>query len=98
MNNEDKVYKFISSIPKGKVLTYGQVSHLAEVKSPRVVGSILHNNVDPDKIPCHRVVNSNGKVAKSFAFGGAEGQVEKLVREGVKVEKNRIDLDKFLWK
>lgn len=98
MSNRDLVYKIISSIPKGKVLTYGQVAKLTGIKSPRAIGNILHNNTDTEKIPCHRVINSKGKVAKNYAFGGAKGQVDKLVREGVQIEKDRVDLNKYLCK
>ena len=98
MNNKEKVYKIIALIPKGKVLTYGQVAHIAGIKSARAVGNILHENIDPENIPCHRVVNSEGKVAKNFAFGGEKGQIEKLVREGVIIDNNQIDLDRYIWK
>ena len=92
------VYKIVSRVPRGKVLTYGQVARISGLKSPRVVGNILHKNTDPENIPCHRVVNSKGGVAKNFAFGGAKGQVDKLVREGVQIEKDRVDLNKYLCK
>ena|SRR3990167_605841 len=97
MNDWKIVYRITSLIPKGKVLTYSRVAEIAGVKNPRIVGNILHKNPDPEKIPCHRVVNSQGKVAKNFAFGGAEGQVEKLLDDGVEVQKGKIDLNKFIW-
>jgi len=92
------VYKIVSQVPRGKVLTYGQVAIISGLKSPRVVGNILHNNTNTEKIPCHRVVNSKGKVAKNYAFGGAKGQVNKLVREGVQIEKDKVSLNKYLCK
>lgn len=61
------------------------------------MGTILHKNTDPENIPCHRVVNREGKVTPSFAFDGAKGQIEKLVKEGVNVEKGKVDLNKNLW-
>ena len=97
MNDWKIVYRITSLIPKGKVLTYSRVAEIAGVKNPRIVGTILHKNPAPEKIPCHRVVNSQGKVAKNFAFGGAEGQVEKLLDDGVEVQKGKIDLNKFIW-
>ena len=97
MNDRKTIYGITSLIPKGKVLTYAMVGEIAGVKNPRIVGNILHKNPGPEKIPCHRVVNSQGKVAAKFAFGGAKGQVEKLLNEGVKVQNGKIDLNKFLW-
>ena len=58
----EKVYKIVIKIPKGKVLTYKEVAHLAgNEKASRAVGNILHKNYDP-KIPCHRVIRSDGKL------------------------------------
>ena len=78
-------------------MIYGLVAKLSGLNSPRAVGNILHKNPNPEKIPCHRVVNNQGKVAKKFGLGGAEGQIRKLMAEGVRVKNNRVDLYKFLW-
>ncbi|MGC9603447.1 MAG: MGMT family protein [Minisyncoccia bacterium] len=57
-----KVLKVVSRIKKGKVLTYKQVAKLAgRPKAYRAVGNILNGNHDP-KIPCHRVIRSDGKL------------------------------------
>ena len=80
----DKVYEFVKNIPRGKVATYGQIAlYLGNRNFARVVGNILHNNPDPEHIPCHRVVNAQGKLAQSYAFGGIEAQRRLLVSEGV---------------
>ncbi len=91
----DKVYAIVKRIPKGKVLTYGRVAKLAGIKNPRLVGSILHKNTDPDNIPCHRVVNAQGKVASSYAFGGAAAQRKKLISEGIQFTNGKVDLKRF---
>ncbi|MCR4692844.1 MAG: MGMT family protein [Firmicutes bacterium] len=71
MNTFEKIYEVVKSIPKGKVATYGQVAVLAgNPRWARVVGYALHNNPEPTSIPCHRVVNREGKVAEVYAFGG----------------------------
>ena len=62
----------------------------------RVVGYALHNNPDPSIIPCHRVVNREGRVATAFAFGGGETQRALLEKEGVTFDPDgSIDLEKF---
>ncbi len=72
---KEKVYEIVKDIPKGKVTTYGQIAmQLGSKKLARVVGNILHNNPDPENIPCHRVVNAKGEVAEQYAFVGAESQ------------------------
>ena len=70
----EKIYEVVKTIPKGKVATYGQVAFLAgNPRWARVVGYALHNNPSPKTIPCHRVVNREGKVAEAFVFGGGDG-------------------------
>ena len=93
----DKIYKVVCEIPKGKVATYGQVATLAgNPRWARVVGYALHNNPAPQIIPCHRVVNREGKVAEAFVFGGGVAQRELLENEGIAFEKDgTIDLKKY---
>ena len=78
-------------------MTYGRLATIVGVKSPRLVGNVLHKNKDSEKIPCHRVVNSKGMVAKNFAFGGAREHIKRLSKEGIEVNNNRVDLNKYLW-
>ena len=94
---KDKVFAFLQTIPRGKVVTYGQIAeYLGNRKLARVVGNILHHNPDPGKFPCHRVVNSRGQVAANFAFGGSEVQRKLLEAEGIVFEKyGTIDLKKY---
>ena len=62
----------------------------------RVVGYALHNNPEPNVIPCHRVVNREGRLAPSFAFGGDEIQRQLLEAEGITFEPDgRVDLKKY---
>ena len=97
MNTFEKIYAVVKTIPKGKVATYGQVATLAgNPRWSRVVGYALHNNPEPGVIPCHRVVNREGRLAPSFAFGGEEMQRKLLEAEGIIFELDgRIDLEKY---
>jgi len=88
---KEKVYEFVKNIPKGKVATYGQIALcLGDRNFARVVGNILHNNPDPEHIPCHRVVNAQGKLAQAYAFGGIDAQKRLLVSEGVVFKNDQI--------
>ena len=61
-NFTQKVYEVVKKIPEGKVLTYKEVAKLAgRPKAYRAVGNILNKNYD-SKIPCYRVIRSDGKV------------------------------------
>ena len=83
-NLNENVYEFVRNIPRGKVATYGQIAlHLGNRNFALVVGNILHNNPDPEHIPCHRVVNAKGQLSRAYAFGGLEAQRRLLASEGV---------------
>ncbi|MDP2637607.1 MAG: MGMT family protein [Candidatus Levybacteria bacterium] len=69
VNSFEKIYKVVSRIPKGKVLTYKKVALLAEISNPRVVGFAMHANKDIVKVPCHRVIGSYGQLT-GYARGG----------------------------
>ena len=87
----DKVYEFVKDIPRGKVATYGQIAlHLGNRNFARAVGNILHNNPDPEHIPCHRVVNAQGQLSPSYAFGGIEAQRRLLESEGVVFKNDQV--------
>jgi methylated-DNA-protein-cysteine methyltransferase-like protein len=85
-----KVYQLVAKIPKGQVMTYGQIAKILKIKSAREVGRILHQNKDPVNIPCHRVVFANGRLSKSYAFGGIEAQRKKLIKEGAEFIKDKV--------
>ena len=93
----EQVYNYLKAVPKGKVVTYGQIAvFLGNKGLARVVGNLLHRNPDPQHIPCHRVVNAAGAVSKAYAFGGAAAQRARLEAEGIVFEENgRIDLRKY---
>ena len=95
-----KIYDVVCQIPVGNVATYGQVATLAgNPRWARVVGYALHNNPAPGIIPCHRVVNREGRVADAFVFGGGQAQRKMLEAEGIVFGVDgHIDLDKYGWK
>lgn len=95
---KDKVYAYLRTIPRGKVVTYGQIAeHLGSKYFARAVGNILHQNPDPEKNPCFKVVNAKGKLSQHFAFGGTEGQKRRLEQEGIEVVGDHVDLHKYRY-
>ncbi|MEK9176009.1 MAG: MGMT family protein [Patescibacteria group bacterium] len=97
MNTFDKVYKIVAKIPRGKVTTYGIVAKKLGISNPRVVGYALHVNKNPDSVPCHRVVNKYGELAKGYAFGGLGIQKQLLEQEGIKFIGSKVDLPSQLF-
>ena len=70
---EKRVFKIVKKISKGKTLTYKQVAEKAgSKKAYRAVGNILNKNKNL-KIPCHRVIRSDGKIG-----GYNRGEQEKI--------------------
>lgn len=93
----EKVYDLVRKIPKGKVTTYGIIGKKLHM-SPRVVGQALHANPYQEDVPCHRVVNRDGRVAPNFAFGGKDIQRKLLESEGVEFkDAQNVDLLQALF-
>jgi O-6-methylguanine DNA methyltransferase len=77
-----KVYAIVATIPKGKVLTYAEVAAKAgRPGASRAVGSILAKNIDTKRVPCHRVIRSDGGMG-GYAFGGITKKHSLLIKEG----------------
>lgn len=94
----ESVYAVVKQIPKGKVLTYGDVARaVGAPRCARQVGWALHCNPEPGVIPCHRVVFGDGRLTDGFAFGGKEVQKALLEAEGVQFDNDIIDLKKYRW-
>ncbi len=82
MKFKDKVYKVVSKIPKGQTMSYAEVAKAAgSPKAYRAVGNIMHNNPDPKRVPCHRVIKSDGTIG-GYA-GGTKKKIALLKKEGV---------------
>ena len=93
---ERKVYEAVKLIPEGKVATYGQIAKLAGYpRAARAVGNALHRNPDETNVLCNRVVNADGRLAKSFGFGGPDEQRRRLLADGVYVVNYRVDLEEY---
>lgn len=77
----EKVYAVVARIPRGETLTYKEVARRAgNPRAYRAVGNIMHNNPDTKRVPCHRVVRSDGDTG-----GYARGRAKKIAilrREG----------------
>ena len=91
-----RIYEAVKKIPKGHVATYGRIAEMAgEPKMARAVGNALHQNPEPEHIPCFRVVNSQGELSGAFAFGGENEQARRLMADGVEVVNGKVDLKKY---
>ncbi|XFA98743.1 MGMT family protein [Candidatus Izemoplasma sp. B36] len=91
------VIETIKNIPKGKVMTYGQIATFCgNPYGARQVSRILYSSSKKYHLPWHRVINSKGMI--SLHGEGKLMQLERLFEEGIKILNNKIDLNKYLHK
>jgi methylated-DNA-protein-cysteine methyltransferase related protein len=91
-----RVYVLVAQIPKGRVMTYGQIAALCgNPRAARIVGGIAH--FGPLELPWQRVVNKKGGLAGGY-YGGKAGHKRDLEAEGVIVSNDfTVEIDKLLW-
>lgn len=87
------VIEIIKSIPKGQVMTYGQIAICAgNPRGARQVSRILHSMSNLHKLPWHRVINSKGGISLTGEPGFIQASM--LSEEGIAVINKKIDLKK----
>lgn len=91
-----RVEALVAQIPKGRVMTYGQIAALCgNARAARIVGGIAHFG-DPD-LPWQRVVNKSGGLAAGYP-GGRKGHKQHLESEGVVIDENdHVNVQELLW-
>ena len=78
-----KVWSYLKKIPKGKVKTYAEVAKaIGKPKAVRAVANAIGKNPFPPKIPCHRVIRSDGKLGGYSAKGGIKTKKKLIKNEG----------------
>lgn len=92
----EKCYKILKKVPKGKVTTYKALAIKLNTKAYRAVGQAMNKNPYAPKVPCHRVINTNGNLG-GFA-SGLNNKIKLLKSEGIKIKNNKIDLKKYGFK
>ena len=79
-----KVWNYLKKIPRGKVITYLDLAKAIKMpKAVRAVANAVGKNPYPPKIPCHRVIRSDGKLGGYSAPGGIKTKKKLLKMEGI---------------
>lgn len=94
---KDRVYDLVSQIPRGRVMTYGDIAALCgQAHASRIVGGLAH--FGPTELPWHRVVNRHGGLASGY-YGGKQGHKAALEAEGFTVNESFLieDFEKYRW-
>jgi methylated-DNA-protein-cysteine methyltransferase-like protein len=90
------VWQVVEGIPRGHVLTYGEVARLAGMsRAARRVAQAMRRAPRTRKLPWHRVVNAQGRISLPADSPGYRQQKQRLEEEGVVFVKGSIDLDRF---
>ena len=89
-----RILACVESIPRGRVMTYGDVAEFAGANTPRLVGHVLVRMPRAGHaVPWHRVLRADG----TFAPHLADEQRQLLVADGVFLERGRVPLAKYRW-
>ena len=96
---QKKVYALCKKVPRGKVTTYKEMGKALGGRGQvyRAVGAALNKNPFSPRVPCHRVVSSDGSIG-GFA-SGVKNKINMLKKEGVLVKNDKVvDFEKKLYK
>lgn len=95
----EATYNLVAQVPEGRVTTYGEVAKaLGDIVASRYVGVAMSTNQDIVRVPCRRVVQSDGSIG-GYTGGGPKKKTRLLRQEGVGVSRDKImDFDKILFK
>ncbi len=88
MSFNQKVWAITARIPKGRVISYGDIARLLGTRAYRAVGNALNKNPYAPKVPCHRVVGADGKLT-GFATG-LNKKHRLLKAEGVAISNGKV--------
>jgi len=93
----ERVFRIVRMIPKGRVMTYGQIAEiLGEGYTPRTVGFVMHSS--DDKTPWHRVINAQGGCSTRGLVLPHDKQQRMLEAEGVSFNaRGRCSLEEYVW-
>ena len=94
----ERVYEIVRQIPKGRVMTYGQIAEiLGEGYTARTVGYVMHG-ADSENVPWQRVINAQGKCSTGKMTLPVNLQQSILESEGIKFNASgKCDLNAYFW-
>jgi len=88
----------VCSIPPGCVASYGQIGRLVGLpRGARLVGRVLATLPEGSDVPWHRVVSAAGRISLPAGSEGYRRQRDRLIEEGVAVQRGRISMARFGW-
>ena len=92
----ERCYALLKKVPRGKVTTYKEIARALHSKAYRAVGNAMNKNPHAPKVPCHRVISSDGTIGGFTS--GTRKKIQMLKKEGIEINKGKINLKKFFYK
>ncbi len=95
-NHRAAVYLALASVPAGRVVTYGQLAHMAGLpRAARLVGTLLRDLPEGTELPWQRVINAQGKISLPIDSDSYREQVRRLNSEGITLVNGKINLHHY---
>lgn len=92
---QERCWELLESIPRGKVTTYREIGRALDTRAYQAIGQAMGANPRLIEVPCHRVVASDGRLS-GYALG-VDKKRKLLISEGVEVNQDYVDLDRYLF-
>ncbi len=93
----EQVYRLVKRIPRGRVLTYGQLARAVRLRGgARAAGRAMAACPSGRGIPWHRVVGAGGRILIREPHASLQRRL--LESEGTRLLEGRVDLEQHLWK
>jgi methylated-DNA-protein-cysteine methyltransferase-like protein len=95
---KEAIYLALAQIPKGKVITYGNLAKLAGMPNgARLAGRLMCELPEGSKLPWHRVINSQGKLSLPVGSDSYREQIRRLEKDGVVIINGKIKLSIYAY-
>ena len=92
-----RCYTALKRVPAGKITTYRDLARAIGSRAYRAVGQAMAKNPYAPKVPCHRVIRSDGHLG-GYAYG-LPAKIKLLAKEGISVKNNRVpDFESLLFR
>lgn len=94
-----RIFAVVKRIPRGRVVSYAQVAQAADLPGrARMVGRALGDAGASPKLPWHRVINAQGRIALPKSSAAYFEQKSRLIAEGVCFDGDRVSFSRYGWK
>lgn len=95
---KEAIYLALAQIPKGKVITYGNLAKLAGMPNgARLAGRLMCELPEGSRLPWHRVINAQGKLSLPIDSDSYREQIKRLEKEGVVINNGKIKLSIYAY-